>query len=403
MRLVALFSHWLGRQFLSLVLIILVLVIGGYMYSTVQSYAGLIVQRSNVKSAQVQGAGLNSALEKEARKRVEAISKQSLEALQRRTNEIDEEVRKLEVGRRSDIVRTAAFVTGDFMQDVEIELRIDILKQEADYLKQAMDALRTAEGLARGKDELERRRQWHKITYNNLLVNDAAIALLKESHPIASTIFGTQKYDDLTQLETDRQQLFKANLSAHDEYWKQRRYLESLARKPGLGPFEPVREGFSKISMELAGKSQQAEAALAKNWFALVADPALDVLPTALLVLLSAILTPIAIKAVFFYIIAPIAGHRPSIQLVPESRGELDGLQTDGAGGSSSTSLAVTLRDSEELLVHPEFVRSMAECSDKSTKWLLDNRYPMSSIAAGLYALSFGVSQLTLPRYSSNA
>jgi uncharacterized protein (AIM24 family) len=42
----------------------------------------------------------------------------------------------------------------------------------------------------------------------------------------------------------------------------------------------------------------------------------------------------------------------------------------------------------EELLVHPEFLQSVAEQGTKDTKWLLDWTLPFSSIAAGMAALT---------------
>ena len=42
----------------------------------------------------------------------------------------------------------------------------------------------------------------------------------------------------------------------------------------------------------------------------------------------------------------------------------------------------------EELLVHPDYLQSSTSHSHKSTKWLLDVRYPFTSIAAGMVMLT---------------
>jgi hypothetical protein len=38
--------------------------------------------------------------------------------------------------------------------------------------------------------------------------------------------------------------------------------------------------------------------------------------------------------------------------------------------------------------VHPEFLQSLAHTGDKQTQWLLDSRYPLSSVASGMVALT---------------
>jgi uncharacterized protein (AIM24 family) len=54
----------------------------------------------------------------------------------------------------------------------------------------------------------------------------------------------------------------------------------------------------------------------------------------------------------------------------------------------SGVSLDVVLQEGEELLVHPEFLQSSAERARKSTQWILNRRYPFTSIAAGMVALT---------------
>ncbi len=128
------------------------------------------------------------------------------------------------------------------------------------------------------------------------------------------------------------------------------------------------------------------EAALADqvgdNWWDWISRPVRDVLPQALLILLGVILTPPAIKAVLYFVVAPAAGRRPPIRLRPGAPG------VDGAGHASAVTLAVPLTPGHELLVRPDFLQSSPDSATKRTRWLFDWTMPFTSLAAGLTGLT---------------
>ena len=119
------------------------------------------------------------------------------------------------------------------------------------------------------------------------------------------------------------------------------------------------------------------------NWVGKLWRPVQEVLPTAALLLLGCIVTPIAIKALFYFVLAPLATRRPPVRLLPDSNGALT-LET----GASSVSRAITVDSVHELLVHPEFLQSASVSGEKTTQWLLNWRFALTSLSAGMTALT---------------
>ena len=100
--------------------------------------------------------------------------------------------------------------------------------------------------------------------------------------------------------------------------------------------------------------------------------------------LLAGILLPYAIRTLCYFVLAPIAARRPPIQLrVPGGEGTAV-LQAE----RSTTSVGVRLNAGEELLVRQDYLQSSSGVGHKATRWLLDPRHPLTSIAAGLVFLT---------------
>lgn len=117
------------------------------------------------------------------------------------------------------------------------------------------------------------------------------------------------------------------------------------------------------------------------------------VLMTAAWALLAIILSPFLIRTFLYYIIAPLAARRPAIRLVTPGGASARIPLAD----RSSTSVGVRPAPGEELLVRQDYLQASAAAGAKSTRWLLDWRHPLTSLAAGLSFLTRirGQGQLT--------
>ncbi len=106
-------------------------------------------------------------------------------------------------------------------------------------------------------------------------------------------------------------------------------------------------------------------------------------LPIALGVLLAVMLVPVAIKALFYFVLAPIAGRQPPVRILPDAT-----APEVAAASAAGVSVTLELLTGEHLLVQSHFLQSSSQPARKQTQWLLNSALPFASLAAGLFALT---------------
>jgi uncharacterized protein (AIM24 family) len=183
----------------------------------------------------------------------------------------------------------------------------------------------------------------------------------------------------------------------------QRRQVLIEARQAAIRTAIATRDGLSRAADDVAAATNEktriwatdfdtelaaARATWAASWserLHLWADRLhLDrILIAAAWALLAIILTPYAIRLVFFFLLAPYAERRRSITL----RGP-DGQIAIPMPAASTTSVTIRLGTDEELLVRQDYLQSASVEGAKSTRWLLDWRHPLSSLVTGLCFLT---------------
>ena len=144
-----------------------------------------------------------------------------------------------------------------------------------------------------------------------------------------------------------------------------------------------------QINKQIAGVDEKLDQA----FVARLASVIYRQLPIALGVLLGLILLPIGIKAFFYFIVAPWAAGRPPIRLLPAATGTVlspsgAGAAASGEGKMSAVSQAIVLGERQELLIQPEYLQSTSLRAGKKTKWLLNARFPFTSVLSGMYLLT---------------
>ena len=150
-----------------------------------------------------------------------------------------------------------------------------------------------------------------------------------------------------------------------------------------------IHDALSQLDQAISERDKR----VLSNWAKKATGPVIEVIPTATLILLSLILTPILFKAFSYFVIAPLATRRPPINLFPEASGKIDGVSGNPLAEFSHTkvsavSLSITVDELHELLIHPDYLQSSSIEGTKETKWLMDWTYPMSSLASGMIALT---------------
>jgi hypothetical protein len=103
----------------------------------------------------------------------------------------------------------------------------------------------------------------------------------------------------------------------------------------------------------------------------------------ALLILAALIVIPFLWKLAAFYVIAPIAESSEPILLDAGSPGG-EGITAT----SSHPAQRIHLSDGEVLMTKVDYLQGSMGGFEKKTKWLMDWRYPFSSMAAGLFMLT---------------
>jgi hypothetical protein len=131
---------------------------------------------------------------------------------------------------------------------------------------------------------------------------------------------------------------------------------------------------------------------LEKSWAGRLRDEFFRALPIALVILLGLPIAVLLTRGAFFFL-AQFAAGRPAIRLLPDAIGTIEpGGRASGHGPDraaiSAVSQSIVIDEAQELLVHPEYLQSSSLAGTKDTQWLLDWRYPLSSLAAGMVALT---------------
>ena len=109
-----------------------------------------------------------------------------------------------------------------------------------------------------------------------------------------------------------------------------------------------------------------------------------DLLEKAALLLIGILLTPYVIRLLFWFVLAPLAMRRGAIRIaVPGGRGP-----AIRQSAPSAVSTAVDLQPGEELLVRQNYLQTLSDAVESRTKWLLDARHPLSSMASGMMFLT---------------
>ncbi len=106
-------------------------------------------------------------------------------------------------------------------------------------------------------------------------------------------------------------------------------------------------------------------------------------LPLALALLAGALLVPVLVKALFYFVLAPLAARQPPVRILPDAA-----APAIGAATPAGVSVAIDLAPGEELLVQSDFLQSSSQPAQKRTRWLLNARLPFASLASGMFALT---------------
>src|SRR6185436_12886190 len=150
--------------------------------------------------------------------------------------------------------------------------------------------------------ELERLQQLHVRAYAAYTENESRIQLIAAETSWKRHLPWSLEHS----LLKERERLHASNELAYKNWNTQRLYVNAVAKLMQLPAFQ-LPEGLRDAAfVQLQREIDDLEKTYAANWIARVSDSAISVMPTALLIVASLIVTPIAIKTVCYFVIAPI-------------------------------------------------------------------------------------------------
>jgi hypothetical protein len=95
------------------------------------------------------------------------------------------------------------------------------------------------------------------------------------------------------------------------------------------------------------------------------------------------------LKVISFYVLAPMASRRPPLVIDFEANGrEHSAFKRGQPSQISAVSQSVVLTPNQNLLIQADYLQTSPLHAKKSTKWLLNNKMPLSSLSSGMYMLN---------------
>jgi len=379
--------RFLLRHALQFALFIVILLAGRLLLAEWRAYnAGseaVATLRQASSNAGNHGAGLADA----ATVRVNALQHASQTAIATRLQEVQAQLHQLRARQQPSLFTLPLPDTNTLALHAQDEaarrVEIEVLTQEARYLS----ALHAAISGEDARQTLARLHAAHVSAYAALQHNLRQRRELEAQHPLAARLPGSDAYAQLSQLEAQGQRLRDINLQAY-RAWAAQRARTSDAALPA--PFAIDNAALTGALASVQAAITAGEGQLARNWIARWRGPVMDVVPTAALLVLSAILLPVAIKAFFYFVLAPLASRLPPLAIARELQmpGSSLPLPPHGESRISAVSQALQLTPGQRMLIHPAYLQSSPVSTRKRTQWLLDWRFPFTSLAAGMVALT---------------
>ena len=385
---------WIFRRFVWLFVIVVILAAGDFILKEFKEFAAVTATLPKLQLGKTELNTFMGTKEQELTERALSLKVASSHELKKRLNTVEKEIQERTSKQRSNAKRLRALLSGDeFIGDFKGDIELELLYQELDYLQHLHSVVTNKEIWQGGQPKIEGLRKTHAAAYQALQNNQFEQSKLKREHPIKVKIFGFNEYSRLEALRRNHQDLIDKNKRAYEGYQRLKTYLEYIEKLIKLRDFEISRDQVDAVLQPLHFKIEEIDKKYQGNWVSKFTQPISQFLPTALAILLLAILTPIVIKALFYFIIAPAASRRQSICLLPDTSGAIDIITIENNRNTSpshvsAVSQLISVDEAHELMVHPEYLRRLSCNGVIDVKWLLNRQYPMSSLAAGMFALT---------------
>ena len=385
------------RSALSFCLIVAVLLAGHWILSEWRAFHAAERELALLAGGERDLGAERARLKQDAATRVQRLRDASAEVLDARIEALGKQILGL-----SGVPDTAALsfplpdgaqLAQGLMAKTRRMVAIELLSQERDYLVALRAAARAAVDRGAATQDLALLHAAHVAAYDAVNDNLRAQSRLRVDSFLRSYIPGTVEYRMRERLVQEQALLVRANNEAARAVAAQRNAIRIIGAPKASLAFIVNDARVDAAMGQLRSAISDGRAYANANWAGRMADSVREVAPTAAAILVSLMLLPVAIKVVFYYVLAPLAERRPAFYVDRSASGLLEiheagGRRATAMGNSSAPSAVVTLAEGDELLIQPACVQSASVTVASSTRWMLDWANPFTCLAAGLFALS---------------
>lgn len=256
------------------------------------------------------------------------------------------------------------------------ELRLAVVDQEIAYLRQL-------QALVPARDSLDAR---IRVRCARIAALDRAIAADEANIRALPGRLSPWRYTpDLRDLADEYRARQREREGQRARLAAELADLQAQRRQTPIPPVAAaaIEAPLARLQTDLESQQAQLVSAgerAARHWYARLGIG--ERLWPAFLLLLGIILTPYAIRALFYWVLAPLAALRRPLLLLDNP------VPIAVPAAPSSVSKPIALGPDQELLVRQGFLQSLAPGDRAATQWLLDARRPFTSLASGLAFLT---------------
>jgi hypothetical protein len=390
-------ASWLAGRVLVFAVILLVLVVwDAYREESLLLAAltkGLLPDKELVRRLEEGRRRLESAAEsaeRETEARLELLQKRGEVEIDARITELDARIEALESSRSPAWRKAMAAVSGEGLEkEIELELELQLGRAERDALKQLkgeLEAIHAALIEAEGAKKLAYR-HWQGACAGYVAAKAGRESFI-EAHPISSRMPLLGDRDQLDGIDGLVRKWALDCSHAYEKFKTARTVVSSTKLQTAqVRHIDSSKDLVLSPLVELI-ESKKAVVESTENEMRRILRSTQRMLLQAFGILVAVTSAPLGIKALWFWLLAPIVENRPPIRILmrgPEPRASDSAVSRQKI---SAVSQDIVLEDEDELLLHPDFLQSSTRLSHKRTKWLLDSSYPFTSIAAGMVMLT---------------
>jgi len=377
---------WIARHALLFILIIAALVGYTQYQKSSRNAAGLEASVATLDGAQAELEALIAAQQNTAVTGLEAGQRRSIEAVEQRLAEARRALAGLpEPGLDPITLLTAPqnAIVSDFRNRIDAER----LRQEITFLE-SLKANLKSQGAALSLDTQIREKQADLQALGRAYLEEAEnLRAIKARPAMEHYALDGLKLVDLkaqSQQKLASNKVERAAIKSDLERLFQLREaigtvqdlaVPSVATEMLRSQLAPLSSATTAQSDRLATTAERE----ARRWYQRLGIA--DLLKPAFITLLAIILAPLAIRSLFYWVLAPIATRQGAIRL----------LETTGPvpppAERSSVSKSIRLSTDTELLVKQGYQQTSSGGGEKATQLLLDSSFPLSSLASGLWFL----------------